>query len=418
MKYPMLKNGRLCQFVFACMTCFPILLGLAFTIIGVILADRGVIPGIYAITLFLIPLTLAIVFLIRIFGFIMFFDIAITSVIYHGDARLSYSCPKNGDSMESVLARVSRRLSHFGKEVKMQNAENPPITVRYRLEASATVFQSSIERAFLLFDADLLDEEGLNGIRTSSQRCIALARKSTKRAQKAKYAADPARVAVVFIVARKITVDVRQRLSAQADPAKHPTLVCAFDESTGRYYFDGVKENSLGCSEKSRGINLIRRIVFGGRIPLSGNTEYIPFQETVFVSKSDLDMSLWEFLRSLKQKFFDVSKQEKRKMARLAEGEVVYDPAEETVYCKLGGRAVAWLRYYDEDEEFPSLDNEKLVFQADEDWMYPKQKPLTDIDLRLLHDRIEARLRSEGYSVSFVDANGNEIRFTRNRKKR
>ncbi len=387
MKFPKLKNPVLSR-----ITSYIIVLGcMILPITAVILLPF--LPDIVKIIL-CIGIGLAdILWLFK--NFLILMTVDMTLACYSGicRARTSYPLP-----VLSTPSRIEKRISRFGKAVAPSPLQPQPRLLRYRLGHSQTIYASGIEKVIATYHTDYLDMDTYKAI-FSSAKANSRALMGHKRPillDKVQKKAPLNRITVAIIFAKAVDIRLQARL--------YDTL----GKETGNEFDDCILpcvvdlQNRSGCFSaewapytgdqypvKNRGIRLIRRYVFGGRLPTRGNPNYLPT-----IKSEDLEMSLWELWAMFKKELKEANANTKKQFKRMADKEIVL--LEDAMYIKWEGRGLCLPAKLDPDTK-------RMHVANIEQWSYPKSQPMAKKTIRLLQQEVERYGSGHGYTTVFAD---------------
>lgn len=142
---------------------------------------------------------------------------------------------------------------------------------------------------------------------------------------KRKRKAPVASAGVVVILADRVAEEIPAILRRQHTYHEGCHLACVAEFSVGRCYFDGMGEpylsGMMGKSVKNMALALLRRTVFGGRLPKrgSGNCPPEPFLD----GELSAERSLWDYIRSFREEMAKGRRRDKAICRKLKGGEVL-----------------------------------------------------------------------------------------------
>ncbi|MBE6639189.1 MAG: hypothetical protein E7616_07015 [Ruminococcaceae bacterium] len=386
MNFPKIKNALLCRILI-----YVIVLGVfAASVTAVVLMpflSVGIkVAGVLALT------GLLLFYIVRNFALLMTMDLTFAALHCHMMARRRYYM-RHADQK-----RIERRIKHFGKAGKVHSIQPKPELFRYRMQMSMTVFHRGIEKMILTYGAGVLDEAGYRAILASAKANVQSARGSGKPlfTDKQQKKAPFATVALAVIFADGVDAHLAERLpklvtEQTGDGFDYSFLPLVLDFSSGICYFNGMRSPNIGFGYASdnRAHDLIKKYVFGGRIPLRGNDEFLtPIKDI------DPEMTLWEFWSKGKREIVDTEREEKRIFESLSDGKCLYK--EECLYIKIGNRGA--LLAVEQSEEDGSM-----IVDAPVSWSYPKANSISKKDIERIRRIAEEYLTAQGYTVRFAE---------------
>ena len=172
---------------------------------------------------------------------------------------------------------------------------------------------------------------------------------------------------------------------------------CVVDLYAKRCYFDGVKDiymhGSTPKPAKNFAIDLIRNIVFGGRLPLKNNPHYDYDQ----IDKGVLEKPFVEFVRECTKEFYQEVQKDKRISRHLAktmqDGELVQK--DDTLYIKRGDRTAVFLTVEDTPD--------RVCVLVEDCWCYPKHHKISKALLADMKSQIQEHFSKQQVSVHFEE---------------
>lgn len=316
------------------------------------------------------------------------------------NARMYYQTDCNGKDRKIAEDKILRRMKLCGKEREVCISEITPIAVRRSCRGSMTVNYRAIEKMSVVYSVSELDEKTYQTIMTSAKRNIQKTHKEPKHSifeDKEQRKAPVAVVTAVIILADRISEKIPELVWKKQSSPVGAMLVCVGDMSCGRYYFDSEREpNLLGMKpEKNFAFDTVKRLVFGGRLPLKGNDNYLLTTDEHKRAQEMSETVLWDFLREMRKELVDSEKEQKKIAESLSSGEARL--IDDEIYCKLGENVTSCPVEVDE------ADTKKLTVYQFDQWFYPKNKTMAKKDMEATKMLIEKHLLSEGYTVIFKD---------------
>ena len=389
MKFPKLKHTWLCE------TLLYLPMFLSFSCFIAAIFWRG-----YEELLVCMGIALSIVFIVcfvRNFSFLVFTDIVFFTIRAWKKDRLWYESDCNGSDRKTAEQVIMRRLSHRGREVRDTLVVPQPLCMRHEHRYSWTIHWKTFERFYTLYSVEYLDADGYRAI----MRAAAANAKFPPRRTPIDRQQRNAPVAVaggVIILADRIAEDIPAILRKQHTYENRCHLACVADFSVGRYYFDGMAEPYIVGMEKkpmkNQALACLRRAVFGGKLPLSGNSHRAPFLNKGLGRGISLDMSLWEYIHY----FRIIAKRDigrnKAIYKRLWDGEVLLKHS--VIYCCLDGRALA-LRTENCGADSEYLGEGAIAVLMSDYWEYPCRSAISGKDKKELRRRIREYLLTQGF---------------------
>lgn len=293
-KFPKLKNPVLCKIILyaPAFLWMPILL-----LIAVFEEElEAVLPGFAIVILMLVLMIFALVYLFHNPFMFLGMDVSLEGIRLHLKDRKFFQTDKNGSTRTEEEKIISRRMSRLGYTCEPNKASPAPLLIKFYSHYSWTVFYARIEKICLLYSVAHLDAELYRRIMTSaSSNIIPLhgnkdgMRFIDKQKKKAPIASAAAVIILADSIDEKIPSMVRRDLGSYSESI---ILPCVADISSGRYYFDSLADIHIpglaGKPAKNFAIEIIKKAVFGGLLPLQGNDNLCEMKNF------DPEATLWE----------------------------------------------------------------------------------------------------------------------------
>ena len=404
MRFPKLKHTVLCQLLQLIPGILFFLVLIALMIIAVPKGRWNTIAGILAMG----TAVFSIWYLVHNFMFLMGTDILFRAIRQWRIDREEYVTDRNGASRQEVQRRILRRCRRWGREVAVTGTDTGIVCLRFRHSQSPTVFYSVVEKRLAICSVSHLDRETYSKItqRVCSQiKRIPDGRPLFKVGAERK--APIGRMLVVIILADTVDETVKKlaRDKLLLSGVGY-ALPCVAECSTQRYYTDCTKEPYLagmvGRPEKNYAADLVRRIVFAGRLPRE-NAATRPSSPL----EKDQEQSFWEFIRRWKEESREENGQFEREagkmLERLSDGQVRM--GKHAIYCKMDKR-IACCDFFPDEE-----DDRLLYLSMDDKWevprkmkKYPIRRKMKPAEREAALRRIKTWLTAEGYRIAEDDA--------------
>jgi len=386
MAHPKLKYPRLCRLL-----TYVVVLGCAIVPCAVILCLPFIPEWLKVLCLLVIAISL-LVYLIKNFPMLMGMDMLLAMLSCYRTARTQYSLPEG-----RTAEQIKNRLLRWGIRCEPSPILPKPQFLRYRFKPSATIYTKGIEQIVSAYEVDLLDMDTYRAILASikTNSSALLGKKKPRLLDKQQKDAPLNRVTVAVIFAKqvdsKLSSGLYELLDKQCgDGFDVSILPCVIDLQARSCVFNSLRIPYIGFSYpvKNRGIRLIRKAVFGGRLPLPAE-HYLPPIEDV-----DPECSLWMLWRELQEETQGQSKAEVRRFENMVDQEILID--EDFLFLKWGEHGIS---------EFFELDAEAktVTFEAVGIWSYPKVRPIAKKTIAQIESHIRHYFESKGYAVTFED---------------
>lgn len=386
MNYPKLKNPLLCR-----LTPYAVVLGV--TAIPIVAVFLFPVHDVIRVIVLCSALGGLLAYIIRNALVLMSMDMMLAQLCLERTARTQYSLPR-GRTPKAIL----KSLSRIGTKCDPISMEPQPSNLRYRFTAPLTYYNQGIERVITVFETDLLT-------RDTYRRFLRVAKANSKSLIGQKKAlfldhqqkkAPLYRVTVVVILAKSIDPGLYGTLyklvSDTADDEETNSIVpCVIDLGQNICCFDclGVPYIGFSYAAKNHGIRLVKKCVFGGRLPLRNNRHYLN-------RDNDLspDDTVWKLWKDLHHQLIGEDKQTQWQFEAMAEGEICVQNM--LLYLKWDNRGIS---------QVVKPDKEKLTVtvEAVTNWAYPKSNLISKKIRSQLQDRITEYYKKQGYTVQFAD---------------
>ncbi len=332
-----------------------------------------------------------IAYMIKNFVVLMSLDMTLALLSCRNTARKIFYLPRSFNS-----SKVERRAKHFGKGCDPIAVEPRPDLLRYKLKFSQTVYSSGIEMVVASYRVRLLDKDTYLSIFNS-----ALANSKALKGRKRQWLLDKYqkrsplnRATVVFIFAKHIDEKFRASIfdsvcKNDGDGMNNAILPCIIDEEKNTCIFNSERLPYVGFGYpvKNRGIRLIRKYVFGGKLPLFGNDALLdPIKDL------EPDRSLWELWHKLKRELIVEEKNNKRRFASMSHGQLQEEDG--FIYIKWEERGV-WLAA-DVNDDSKMVEVDPIV-----SWCYPKSNAISKKAAADIKNLICKYYAERGYTVNF-----------------
>lgn len=387
MKFPRLNHPRLCQFILYLPALLPFIILLMAAVFLSVNETNETVLGVSFLACF--PVVL--IYLFKNAPLLICSDIFFAGISAWKKDRENYYTACNGTDRKTAEKHIIGRMSRCGKERKpLSYGRAIPLAVSYRRSASWMVGWAAIEKICLLYSVDFLDFAAYNDILSSARlntQALQCKKSDLHFPDKHQKKTPVSTSAAVIILADRVAENIRRlvRNPENKFAAECVILPCIYDFENNRVLFDGMKEPfvagmSRGIPSKNRAIKLIIKAVFGGRLPLKGNSEFTDFRA------EDVNMSLWEYVREFNKEMRGISREEKRLISVLKDREVKLN--DEIIYCKLGERTAAFAACVDDD----GLRHVELSGY----WFMPKKNRMSINDTETIKHLIGSYLSATG----------------------
>lgn len=329
------------------------------------------------------------IYLFRNFAILMALDICLATMQGYTKAYRRYPLQLDAEVL-------NKRLSRFGKGCEPVALQPKPQLLRFKSTAPVTVYSSGIEKVVAVYRCGLLTKAEYSAIVDSGiTNSQALAgKKKHLLLDHAQKTAPLNRVTVILILAAAVAPDVAQELYDQVckkegDGFDRSVLPCVVDLSAKTCVFNSPRMPYWGMQYpvKNRGIRLIERYIFSGRLP-QGQGKLIEELED-----HDPDMTLWQFWGDLKKEWRDDDRKTQMTLQKMTHGQICTE--EEQLLIKWEDRGAQWSVQWEDG-------GRTAVVQMFDNWVFPKVRPMSKKHLAQLQEQVRVHLEQEGCAVRFV----------------
>lgn len=383
LKHPKLKHPLLCEVVLMLMIWSPVVLVIA-------VAACEFLPDALYLLLLFGTLAVSMVLLFRNMPLIWGTGIMLDLIRCRQTARKQYDLPA-AFAEEKLMHKVCR----FGQHCEPLPLRPQPAELRYRFQSSWVNYARGYEKIIALYRVDVLNKATYQDILNSARANFRTleGQKKPRFLDKQQKKSPLHRVLMVLICAGRTDdawTDVFEQIQKQAgDGFETIILPCILELSRKICIFDGERiPYMIAYPMKNRGIRLIRRMVFGGRLPLKGNECYLDP-----IPNYDPEQSLWNFLCDLRKESGMADTNIKKQFASMKEREV-YEDEDGYIYVRWGERGVMQMVEKNADTNIVSVD-------AVMEWIWPKNNLMKKEDIRAVKQCISTYYFGQGCTVQF-----------------
>ncbi len=383
-KHPKLKHPLLCEVVLLLLMLSPLVLVVA-------VAACEFLPNVLHLLLLLGTLAVSMVLLFRNMSLIWGTGIMLDLLRCRQTARKQYDLP-----VEFSEEKLVQQVCRFGQHCEPLPLRPQPAELRYRFQSSWVNYAQGYEKIIAIYRVDVLDKAAYQDILNSARANFGTleGRKKPRFLDKYQKKSPLHRVLVVLICAGQVDevwTDVFEQIQKQAgDGIETAILPCVLDLSKRTCIFDGERlPDVFAYPVKNRGIRLIRRMVFGGRLPLKDNEYYLnPIPDC------DPEQSVWNFLRDARKELGLADTNIKKQFASMKDREV-YEDEDGYIYVRWGECGVL---------QMVEKNTENIV-EVDEVsmWAWPKTRQMKKADIQAVKQCISAYYFGQGCTVKFEE---------------
>ncbi len=383
MSFPKLRHPLICRWI-------PYLLVLSPVATAIILIACVPTLGSVGVVLLLGALVWCLWYMLRNFMVLMGMDLFIATIGCYLKARKFFRL-RPGQS----AAEIEARLSRFGEECPPRPMQPQPSMLRYRLCYPWSGYSSGIEKVAMVYRTDSLDLDGYRAILHSAKTNyrFLMGRKKVRFLEAQQKKRKLHRAGAVLILTNRVDADLDARLHEltarqTGDEYEDTLLPCVVDFGQGKCTFDSIKVPYIGfgIAAKSRAVALIRRLVFGGRLPLQDKTQ------AIYPKDYDPDMTLWQLWARLRGELKDNDQEERKLLSRMEDREIRMQ--DEILYLRWGEYGVGLLVH-----EAP----DKLSVLELTQWDYPKSHKIPKKTIAEIQAYLTGYFRTKGITVEFLD---------------
>ena len=386
MEFPKLKNAALCRIL-----VYVVVLG-GFIAPIIIVANLNFVHENIKIAVGVAFAVALVIYLIKNFMLLMAMDIGLATLHCNNTARKRFALPES-----FTVKNVENRISKFGKPYSPIAISPKPYLLQYKSNAPMTIYSSGVEKVFAVYYIDLLDKNQYHAIiNSATANSNALKGKKKQRfLDKSQKKSPLNRVTVIVIFAEHVEAVFRNKLFKTVcqnggDGFDTATIPCVVDLETRFATFNSKRIPYVGFQYpvKNRGIKLIRRCLFNGKLTLANSPDTVdPIQDI------DPEQSLWRFWRYMKKELRSDEKEEKKRYEKMVHKELIFDDG--YIYLKWEDKGI-WVSV--------ELDEETKIAEIDEIdfWYYPKQNKIAKTTIKEMKEIINAYFAELGYTTRFI----------------
>ncbi len=392
-KYPKMKHATFSQLLIY----FP-----AFSFFLVIFTAPWIVKylGTYTIIIVAASAVFSIWYLFHFAPLLILSDAVFSTIRCWKRARVYFETARNGTDRETARLRLSKRRRGLGKAYTPLASIVAPTAIFYKRKRPTSVFWFAVEKISVVYSVPYLDKTGyLEILRNADTQVRAIRQPKNKMSKllmdKRQKEAPIATVAAVVILTDRVDPALlEQGIKGQRHKNSY-ILPCVAVLSSGRYYYDSLKEpHFIGLSErpiKNYAIDLMKKQLFGGRLPLRGNDRYLPFE----MKDISLNMSVWDYAKQFRSAWKEGDREERGIAKKLTPGEVRIK--DDCIYCKIGKRTARFLLLLDEGTP------REIQVLTEAYWCQPRRSIISKKDMSELQQRMRLHLVGNGYTPEFIE---------------
>lgn len=388
MNFPKLKHAMLCRIL-----PYVVVIG-GFFAPGILVSFLPFVPEMIKVLVFILCCIGLVYYIFQNFPVLMMMDILFATIHCDNKARTRYDLPKH-----RTKVRIEASISHYGRKCAPLPIQPQPSDLRYCFRPSWTVYAKGIEKVVATYHVQFLDKDEYQRIfrsaRTNAKVLNGLVK--PRFLDKEQKKAPLNRVAVIVIFAERVDETLQQRLYEEVckqcgDEFENSLIPCVIDLERRVCVFNscGVPYCGFQYAVKNRGIHLVKRLIFGGRIRLRGNAYRLaPLKEF------SIEDTLWDVWRMMRREFAEEISRENKRFERMGNGEIQL--RKDCLYLKYGNKGICQSILLDAEKRSAKVECVDL-------WTYPKTNKIGKKTIQGLENRICEYLKRQGYTVTFVPA--------------
>jgi hypothetical protein len=305
-------------------------------------------------------------------------DFTLTSLRNWQKDRLSFETDINGLAAQEVEKAITARALKWGKE--QQNPDGASLTL-YKKTKTFNELLPAVHQKLIVYSLQNLTFEDYK---------VKLAQ-AQKENLKNKSGEETA-VALIFLcdrVEQSVLNCVREDCGYNEDE-ETVVIPLVYDGLTRQYYFNAFYEYNLFVkSTKNYLLDSIKKVVFGGKLPLENNDRF-DYSNEVSVWQ---DKTLGDLLDDIKANDKKDKEFVKNTAEQLSDGQFLF--REEELYVKHNGKLALFIAFPDEDKP------QKMLLWEPDSWEYPKQTEISKKDQKVLKEMATAYFETKGQVAVF-----------------
>jgi hypothetical protein len=364
------KNTNLCELS---VIFIPLLIIIAGTIAFILIPNEGI-----GSAVMLVSLIAALIPLVRNVVHIFSLDITLTSLRNWQKDRLSFETDINGLAAQEVEKAITARALKWGKE--QQNPDGASLTL-YKKTKTFNELLPAVHQKLIVYSLQNLTFEDYK---------VKLAQ-AQKENLKNKSGEETA-VALIFLcdrVEQSVLNCVREDCGYNEDE-ETVVIPLVYDGLTRQYYFNAFYEYNLFVkSTKNYLLDSIKKVVFGGKLPLENNDRF-DYSNEISVWQ---DKILGDLLDDIKANDKKDKEFVKNTAEQLTDGQTLFH--DDTLYVKHNGKLASYYAFYEEKNP-----NDITLWSADS-WDYPKETEISKKDKAVLGKIAIDYFEAQGKKATF-----------------
>jgi hypothetical protein len=364
------KNTILCELS---VIFIPLLIIIAGTIAFILIPNEGI-----GSAVMLVSLIAALIPLVRNVVHIFSLDITLTSLRNWQKDRLSFETDINGLAAQEVEKAITARALKWGKE--QQNPDGAVLTL-YKKTKTFNELLPAVHQKLIVYSLQNLTFEDYK---------VKLAQAQKENLKN--ISGEETAVALIFLcdrVEQSVLNCVREDCGYNEDE-ETVVIPLVYDGLTRQYYFNAFYEYNLFVkSTKNYLLDSIKKVVFGGKLPLENNDRF-DYSNEISVWQ---DKTLGDLLDDIKEEEKKEKQFIKNTAEQLTDGQTLFH--DDTLYVKYNGKLASYYAFYEEEKP-----NDISLWSADS-WDYPKETEISKKDKAVL----------EKIAIDYFEAQGKKATF-------
>ena len=385
-RYPKLKYARLCRIL-----TYVVLIG-SFLLPVLIVFCVPFLPDIVR-AIAVIGTSIALVaFIIKNYLVLVCMDMALALLSCHNTARTRFYLLDN-----QSVEKIEKSISCYGRKCAFEPIKPQPTDLRYQFCNPLTVRSRGIEKVVAAYHVDFLDADTYKAIYCSSiTNSKALI--GTKKAlflDKMQKKAPLHRVTVIVIFTHKVDAKLSDNLyrficKQCGDDMEDSVVPCIINLENHSCVFNCLRMPYVGFGypAKNRGIRMVKRLVFGGRLPLMNNNHLL---DPIDLNPED---SLWELWSSLYYEVKGKAREMNKRFEAMEDREIML--VNDELYLKWGKQGIVQDVKLDTEKKTASMESIRL-------WSYPKTNPIAKKTIQNMEEIISDYFLKLNYALEFSD---------------
>jgi hypothetical protein len=358
----------------------------------VVVVSIDAIPDLIKVPFFILMLVMMLAYMIKNFAVLMMLDMGLAAVHCRNTSRKQFKLRKLRKT-----SKIQRKLTHYGHGYTCTAIQPKPTALRYKLNTPITVYSSGIEKIVVTYNVNFLDKNRYSDIfRSAIANSKSLSGKEKPLfLDKVQKKQSRNRVTVIAIIVQNTEESFwnsafDEVCKQDGDGFDNSVVPCIIDVGRKMCIFNCERYgyNGFAYPVKNRGVRIIRKAVFGGRLPLRNNPHTLePIKD------ADTNQTLWEFWRMLQKELVLADKENEKRFGKMNHGEIVFE--DDYLYVKWEDKGVWLYVELNEEEKTASID-------PIHSWDYPKANTIAKNTVSEIKQIIKEHFANLGYDCKFL----------------